>query len=69
MEFVNILLNVLSKTSTFVIILVPTYLVITLLINLLTRFIFHSKYNFSKYIALLISIVLILLNVKFLDVY
>ncbi len=69
MEFINILLNFLSKISMFIIILVPTYLIITFLINLLTKLFLKTKFNLNRYISLLISIILILLNVTFLDVY
>ncbi|OIS56040.1 hypothetical protein A4A32_01660 [Staphylococcus equorum] len=69
MEIVFVLLNILTKVSMFVILLLPVYILFFYLLKFIFKFVNLYNINSIKIIAFLISFVIILTNVNFLDVY
>ncbi|PTJ29457.1 hypothetical protein BU035_00015 [Staphylococcus simulans] len=69
MEIIFVLLNVIAKVSMFVILLIPVYILSFYLLKFVLKFLEFYNINTIKVIALTLSIIIILTNVKFLDVY
>ncbi|PTJ15924.1 hypothetical protein BU037_10355 [Staphylococcus simulans] len=69
MEIIFVLLNVIAKVSMFVILLLPVYILSFYLLKFVLKFLDFYNINTIKVIALSLSIIIILTNVKFLDVY
>lgn len=69
MEIIFVLLNVIAKVSMFVILLLPVYILLFYLLKFVLKFLEFYNINTIKVIALTLSIIIILTNVKFLDVY
>lgn len=69
MEIIFVLLNVIAKVSMFVILLLPVYILSFYLLKFVLKFLEFYNINTIKVIALTLSIIIILTNVKFLDVY
>lgn len=69
MEIVFELLNTITKISMFVILLVPLYILFFYSLKFIFKFLnFYNIYSI-KIIAFLISIIVVVTNVNFLDVY
>lgn len=69
MELIFVLLNIITKVSMFVILLLPVYIISFYLLKFVLKFLGFYNINTIKVIALSLSIIIILTNVKFLDVY
>ncbi len=69
MELIFVLLNIITKVSMFVILLLPVYIISFYLLKFVLKFLEFYNINTIKIIALSLSIIIILTNVKFLDVY
>lgn len=69
MELIFVLLNIITKVSMFVILLLPVYILSFYLLKFVLKFLEFYNINTIKVIALSLSIIIILTNVKFLDVY
>lgn len=69
MEIIFVLLNIITKVSMFVILLLPVYILFFYSLKFLLKFLEFYNINIIKVIALTLSIFIILTNVKFLDVY
>ncbi|PJM59703.1 hypothetical protein DT246_00165 [Staphylococcus haemolyticus] len=69
MELIFVLLNIITKVSMFVILLLPVYIISFYLLKFVLKFLEFYNINTIKVIALSLSIIIILTNVKFLDVY
>ncbi|RJG28978.1 hypothetical protein D5R77_00320 [Staphylococcus haemolyticus] len=69
MEIIFVLLNIITKVSMFVILLLPVYILSFYSLKFLLKFLEFYNINTIKVIALTLSIFIILTNVKFLDVY
>lgn len=69
MEIIFVLLNVIAKVSMFIILLLPVYILSFYLLKFVLKFLEFYNVNTIKVIALFLSIIIILTNVKFSDVY
>ena len=69
MELIFFLFNIITKVSMFVILLLPVYIISFYLLKFVLKFLEFYNINTIKVIALSLSIIIILTNVKFLDVY
>lgn len=69
MEIIFALLNIITKVSMFVILLLPVYVLSFYSLKFVLKFLEFYNINTIKVIALSLSIIIILTNVKFLDVY
>lgn len=69
MEIIFALLNIITKVSMFVILLLPVYVISFYSLKFVLKFLEFYNINTIKVIAFSLSIIIILTNVKFLDVY
>lgn len=69
MEIIFALLNIITKVSMFVILLLPVYVLSFYSLKFVLKFLEFYNINTIKVIAFSLSIIIILTNVKFLDVY
>ncbi len=69
MEIIIVILNILTKVSMFVILLVPIYIIVFYSLKFI--FVLFKFYNLNsiKITAFLVSVTVIFANVKFLDIY
>ena len=65
MELIFVLLNIITKVSMFVILLLPVYIISFYLLKFVLKFLEFYNINTIKVIALSLSIIIILTNVNF----
>lgn len=69
MEIIIAILNILTKVSMFVILLVPIYIIAFYLLKFIFEIFKFYNIHSIKITSFLVSVIIIFTNVKFLDIY
>ncbi|OEK39477.1 hypothetical protein ASS90_12960 [Staphylococcus saprophyticus] len=69
MEIIIAILNILTKVSMFVILLLPIYIIAFYLLKFIFEIFKFYNIHLIKITSFLVSVIIIFSNVKFLDIY